>query len=92
MSDTENNGMSRLGSVVRYQQWRNSRPSQRGDEVALDDYVDLGERVDGCERTECWRCGYDRLIYESCPECGASCKPLTKEKQRAEDPDGGRSR
>jgi hypothetical protein len=25
----------------------------------------------GTERTECWRCGYERLIYEACPECGA---------------------
>ena len=22
------------------------------------------------ERTECWRCGYERLIFEACPECG----------------------
>lgn len=36
------------------------------------------------ERTECWRCGYMRPTYESCPECGGSCKPLTKEKQRAD--------
>jgi hypothetical protein len=44
------------------------------------------ERV-GLERTECWRCGYDRLIYETCPECGGSCKPLTKRKQREQDTD-----
>jgi len=35
------------------------------------------------ERTECWRCGYMRPIFESCPECGGSCKPLTKKKQQS---------
>jgi len=41
---------------------------------------------DDTERTECWRCGYMRPIYESCPECGGSCKPLTKQKQQQEAP------
>jgi len=41
--------------------------------------------ADGTERTECWRCGYERLIYESCPECGGSCKPLTKQKQQSQE-------
>lgn len=36
----------------------------------------------GLERVPCWRCGYDRLTYESCPECGGSCKPLTRREQR----------
>jgi len=26
--------------------------------------------ADGPERTECWKCGYQRLIYEACPDCG----------------------
>jgi rRNA maturation protein Nop10 len=39
----------------------------------------------GQDRTECWRCGYMRLTYESCPECGGSCKPLTKQKQQEAD-------
>lgn len=33
----------------------------------------------------CWRCARDRYTFESCHHCGASCKPLTKAKQR-EDP------
>jgi len=40
---------------------------------------------DGTERVECWRCGYERPTFESCPNCGASCKPLTKRKQQARD-------
>lgn len=44
-----------------------------------------GEESVGLERVECWRCGYDRLTYESCPECGASCKPLTARQQRESD-------
>lgn len=42
------------------------------------------QSTDGIERTECWRCGYMRPTYESCPECGGSCKPLTKRKQQKE--------
>lgn len=37
---------------------------------------------DDTERTECWRCGYNRPTYESCPRCGGSCKPRTKRKQK----------
>lgn len=36
------------------------------------------------DREECWRCGYLRPTFESCPECGGSCKPLTREKQRGD--------
>lgn len=25
----------------------------------------------GTDRSECWQCGYDRPIFEACPECGA---------------------
>lgn len=45
----------------------------------------------GLQRTECWRCGYDRLIYESCPECGGSCKPHTKREQREDGREAERS-
>jgi len=45
------------------------------------------EQPIGLQRKECWRCGYDRLIYESCPECGGSCKPLNKREQRSVDTD-----
>ena len=24
----------------------------------------------GSQRTECWNCGYQRLVFEACPECG----------------------
>lgn len=44
--------------------------------------VDDTEQPVGLETTECWRCGEDRYIYESCPHCGGSCKPLTKRKQQ----------
>lgn len=41
---------------------------------------------DATDRTECWRCGYMRPTFESCPRCGGSCKPLTKRRQQ-EEPD-----
>jgi primosomal protein N' len=47
----------------------------------------MSETPLGLQRTECWRCGYQRLIYESCPECGGSCKPVTKAKQQETDTD-----
>lgn len=37
------------------------------------------------ETTECWRCGEQRYIYESCHHCGGSCKPYKKKKQMKED-------
>lgn len=46
--------------------------------------LDVENESVGSERTECWRCGYMRLIYESCPKCGGSCKPLTVQKQKAD--------
>lgn len=32
--------------------------------------------------TECWRCGEQRYIFETCHHCGGSCKPHTKKKQQ----------
>jgi len=29
------------------------------------------EPTDDTERTECLECGYQRPIFEACPECGA---------------------
>jgi len=34
------------------------------------------------ETVECWRCGEERFTYESCMNCGASCKPLAKTEQQ----------
>jgi len=36
---------------------------------------------DGLDRVPCWRCGYRRLTYESCPHSGGSCKPETRREQ-----------
>ncbi len=56
-------------------------------DVEPPDYAtDGGTAQADSDRVECWRCGYMRLTFESCPQCGGSCKPLTKEKQQA-DPD-----
>lgn len=38
--------------------------------------------IDDPNMVECWRCGKQRYTFESCHHCGASCKPLTKEKQK----------
>jgi len=43
------------------------------------------------ETVECWRCGNQRYTYESCHHCGASCKPLTKQKQQSQQPERGPS-
>ena len=33
--------------------------------------ADGGTSTSGTERTECWKCRYQRPTFEACPECGA---------------------